>query len=287
MRTPGHDFDLAAGFLVSEGVITRSENFSSARYCAGATDAGLNLFNVLDVSLAPGVAPPDPRLERSFYTTSSCGLCGKTSIDAVRTHSAYEVRDDGLRVDTALLSTFPPMLRAEQAVFEKTCGLHAAALFDGGSGKMLVLREDVGRHNAAEPCLLAHFLARYADALDALAEVVTDFGRHDDDARATLDRRVGQTEGILAELREVVRATPLEDPELWPVYGSLITDAQRAVRELDSARSRAVLPTDDGRRSSIGRGDSRARGGRPPFDGADAPLKGAESTTSAAGRGLL
>ena len=150
MRTPGHDFDLAAGFLVSEGVITRSENFSSARYCAGATDAGLNLFNVLDVSLAPGVAPPDPRLERSFYTTSSCGLCGKASIDAVRTHSAYEVRDDGLRVDTALLSTFPPMLRAEQAVFEKTCGLHAAALFDGGSGKMLVLREDVGRHNAVD-----------------------------------------------------------------------------------------------------------------------------------------
>jgi len=150
MRTPGHDFDLAAGFLVSEGVITRSENFSSARYCAGATDAGLNLFNVLDVSLAPGVAPPDPRLERSFYTTSSCGLCGKASIDAVRTHSAYKVRDDGLRVDTALLSTFPPMLRAEQAVFEKTGGLHAAALFDGGSGKMLVLREDVGRHNAVD-----------------------------------------------------------------------------------------------------------------------------------------
>jgi len=150
MRTPGHDFDLAAGFLVSEGVITRSENFSSARYCAGATDAGLNLFNILDVSLAPGVAPPDPRLERSFYTTSSCGLCGKASIDAVRTHSAYEVRDDGLRVDTALLSTFPPMLRAEQAVFDKTGGLHAAALFDGGSGKMLVLREDVGRHNAVD-----------------------------------------------------------------------------------------------------------------------------------------
>ena len=150
MRTPGHGFDLAAGFLVSEGVITRSENFSSARYCAGATDAGLNLFKGLDVSLAPGVAPPDPRLERSFYTTSSCGLCGKASIDAVRTHSAYEVRDDGLRADTALLSTFPPMLRAEQAVFEKTGGLHAAALFDGGSGKMLVLREDVGRHNAVD-----------------------------------------------------------------------------------------------------------------------------------------
>ena len=150
MRTPGHDFDLAAGFLVSEGVITRGEHFSTARYCAGAGDEGLNTFNVLDVSLAPGVPPPDPSLERSFYTTSSCGLCGRASIDAVRTQSAYEVRDDGLRVDAGLLTTFPQKLRAEQVVFEKTGGLHAAALFDGVSGRILVIREDVGRHNAVD-----------------------------------------------------------------------------------------------------------------------------------------
>src|SRR5665811_2263913 len=150
MRTPGHDFDLAAGFLVSEGVITRGEQFSTVRYCAGATEEGLNTYNVLDVTLAPGVAPPDPSLERSFYTTSSCGLCGKASIDAVRTQSAYDVRDDVSRVDAELLTTFPAKLRAEQAVFEKTGGLHAAALFDGLSGKMLVLREDVGRHNAVD-----------------------------------------------------------------------------------------------------------------------------------------
>jgi len=150
MRTPGHDFDLAAGFLVSEGVITRGEHFSTARYCAGATDDGLNTYNVLDVTLAPGVAPPDPSLERSFYTTSSCGLCGKASIDAVRTQSAYDVRDDTLRVGADLLSTFPQTLRSGQAVFDKTGGLHAAALFDGASGRMLVLREDVGRHNAVD-----------------------------------------------------------------------------------------------------------------------------------------
>jgi FdhD protein len=150
MRTPGHDFDLAAGFLVSEGVITRGEHFSTARYCAGAGDEGLNTFNVLDVSLAPGVPPPDPSLERSFYTTSSCGLCGRASIDAVRTQSAYEVIDDGLRVHAELLTTFPEKLRAEQAVFEKTGGLHAAALFDGVSGRILVIREDVGRHNAVD-----------------------------------------------------------------------------------------------------------------------------------------
>jgi len=150
MRTPGHDFDLAAGFLVSEGVITRGEQFRAARYCAGVTDDGLNTYNVLDVTLAPGVAPPDPSLERSFYTTSSCGLCGKASIDAVRTQSAFAVREDGSRVDAGLLTTFPQRLRAGQAVFEKTGGLHAAALFDAASGRMLVLREDVGRHNAVD-----------------------------------------------------------------------------------------------------------------------------------------
>ena len=150
MRTPGHDFDLAAGFLVSEGVITLGEHFSTARYCAGATDEGPNTYNILDVSLAPGVAPPDPSLERSFFTTSSCGLCGKASIDAVRTQSAYDVRGDALRIDAELLTTFPLKLRAEQAVFEKTGGLHAAALFEGVSGRMLVLREDVGRHNAVD-----------------------------------------------------------------------------------------------------------------------------------------
>jgi len=150
MRTPGHDFDLAAGFLVSEGVITRGEQLSNVRYCAGATEEGLNTYNVLDVTLAPGVAPPDPSLERSFYTTSSCGLCGKASIDAVRTQSAYEVRDDALRIDAALLSTFPAALRSGQTVFDKTGGLHAAGLFDGVTGIMLVIREDVGRHNAVD-----------------------------------------------------------------------------------------------------------------------------------------
>lgn len=149
MRTPGHDVDLAAGFLVSEGVITRGEHFAAARYCAGATAEGVNTYNVLDVSLAPDVAPPAASLERSFLTTSSCGLCGKASIDAVRTSSAFAVAADPLRVDAELLATLPERLRAGQLVFEKTGGLHAAALFDG-TGRLLVLREDVGRHNAVD-----------------------------------------------------------------------------------------------------------------------------------------
>ena len=156
MRTPGHDFDLAAGFLVSEGVIAQGSDFGAARYCAGATVDGQNsllpenTYNVLDVTLGLGVAPPDPSLERNFYTTSSCGLCGKASIDAVRTLSRYTVADDPLTIDAELLASFPDRLRAGQDVFEKTGGLHAAALFDGRTGEMLVLREDVGRHNAVD-----------------------------------------------------------------------------------------------------------------------------------------
>lgn len=150
MRTPGHDFDLAAGFLVSEGVIHSGDDFGAARYCAGATAEGLNTYNVLDVTLAPGVPAPDPSLERNFFTTSSCGLCGKASIDAVRTLSAHVVSDDPLRITDEALVTFPEQLRAAQDVFEKTGGLHAAALFDGATGRMLVLREDVGRHNAVD-----------------------------------------------------------------------------------------------------------------------------------------
>jgi FdhD protein len=150
MRTPGHDFDLAAGFLVSEGVITRSDEFSTVRYCAGATVDRLNTYNVLDVTLASGVAPPDPSLERSFYTTSSCGICGKASIDAVRTQSSFDVSADPVEITAEFLTSLPERLRAEQAVFEQTGGLHAAALFDVSTGRMLVLREDVGRHNAVD-----------------------------------------------------------------------------------------------------------------------------------------
>jgi FdhD protein len=162
MRTPGTDVELAAGFLVSEGMISRGDQFRSAIHCGGpgssrpistlsiGAPAEGNTYNVLDVSLAPGVAPPDPELARAFYTTSSCGLCGKASIDAVETVSAYDVSDDAVRIDAGMLSGFPDALRTQQAVFDKTGGIHAAALFDATSGELLVLREDVGRHNAVD-----------------------------------------------------------------------------------------------------------------------------------------
>ncbi len=151
MRTPGNDVDLAAGFLVSEGVISRGDEFAGAIHCGGPGTGGTeNTYNVLDVALAPGVAPPAPELARNFYTTSSCGVCGKASIDAVETVSRYDLTDDDVTVDAAVLVTLPDVLRQHQAVFEKTGGLHAAALFDADTGDLLVVREDVGRHNAVD-----------------------------------------------------------------------------------------------------------------------------------------
>jgi FdhD protein len=150
MRTPGNDVDLALGFLVSEAVITRGDDVVAARYCAGTDDDGANTYNVLDITLAPGVAAPDPGLERKFFISSSCGLCGKASIDAVRTRSVYPVADDPVRVTEEFLVGLPDRLRAAQDVFEKTGGLHAAGLFDVATGRALVVREDVGRHNAVD-----------------------------------------------------------------------------------------------------------------------------------------
>ena len=149
MRTPGDDFDLARGFLVSEGVVASDSDIAAIRYCAGATADGGNTYNVLDVLLADGVSLPDPSVERNFYTTSSCGLCGKASLEAVRTISKWRVDSDPLRLTAATIATLPEKLRAAQRVFDRTGGLHAAALFDA-SGDLWCVREDVGRHNAVD-----------------------------------------------------------------------------------------------------------------------------------------
>jgi FdhD protein len=156
MRTPGHDIELAAGFLVSEGVISAGGHFRSAIHCGGPGTGAIgitsteNTYNVLDVTLAPGVEAPSTDIARNFYTTSSCGVCGTASIEAIEKQSQYEVGADEVMVDAALVAGLPDALRAGQAVFDKTGGLHAAALFDATSGELLVLREDVGRHNAVD-----------------------------------------------------------------------------------------------------------------------------------------
>lgn len=150
MRTPGDDFALAAGFLVSEGVLAAASDVQSIVYCAGAKDDGTNTYNIVDVRLAPGVPMPDISLERNVYTTSSCGLCGKASLDAVRTTARFPISDTPpVLVEPALLSGLPDRLRAAQQVFDRTGGLHAAALFSE-TGEMYDIREDVGRHNAVD-----------------------------------------------------------------------------------------------------------------------------------------
>ncbi|WP_370422597.1 formate dehydrogenase accessory sulfurtransferase FdhD [Streptomyces sp. QH1-20] len=151
MRTPGDDFALAAGFLVSEGVLGSAEELANIVYCAGATEDGANTYNVVDVRLAPGVPVPDISLERNVYTTSSCGLCGKASLDAVRTTARWPVTDGPtpMRLEPALLAVLPDRLREAQRVFDRTGGLHAAALFTR-DGELLDVREDVGRHNAVD-----------------------------------------------------------------------------------------------------------------------------------------
>jgi FdhD protein len=130
-------------------VISRADQLVAIRYCAGATADGSNTYNVLDATLAEGVPGPDPSLERNFYTTSSCGLCGKASLDAVRTSAAWPVDADSLRVSPETVVGLPDTLRAAQKVFDRTGGLHAAGLFDA-EGNLLCLREDVGRHNAVD-----------------------------------------------------------------------------------------------------------------------------------------
>ncbi|CCH01615.1 fdhD-like protein [Fibrella aestuarina BUZ 2] len=148
MRTPGHDFELALGFLLTEGLIQTREQVHSLRHC---TDLGRQqvLGNIVRVELQPDVPVELGTLARNFYTTSSCGVCGKASIDAVRNTGCPLLPAVQPFVAADLIHQLPDQLRAAQAVFDHTGGLHAAALFDR-SGMLRLLREDVGRHNALD-----------------------------------------------------------------------------------------------------------------------------------------
>lgn len=149
MRTPGHDFDLVNGFCYAEGIITRAEDVTTARYCDGTGPDGLNTYNVLDVALAPGVSAPGPELQRKVTTTSACGICGSVSIDRVLAGRHDELPFDDESVAASLVLQAPDRLRAEQKLFADTGGVHAAGLL-GADGKVRCVREDVGRHNAVD-----------------------------------------------------------------------------------------------------------------------------------------
>lgn len=152
MRTPGHDIELAHGFLLTESVIDDGNDVGTARYCDSPGPDGRNTYNVLDITLAPGVSPPDSSVERNFYTTSSCGVCGKAALDAVRLRTRHSPAEDPLSLTPETLSTLPDKLRDAQRVFDSTGGLHGAALFDS-EGELITAREDVGRHNAVDKVL--------------------------------------------------------------------------------------------------------------------------------------
>jgi FdhD protein len=149
MRTPGSDVELAQGFMLTEGVVGQRDDIARVEYCRGAGADGTNTYNVLDVTLSDGVPTPSLDVTRNFYTTSSCGVCGKGSIDAVRTISRHSPGDDPTVVSSETLSAMPDQLRSAQRIFATTGGLHGAALFDA-DGTMLVVREDIGRHNAVD-----------------------------------------------------------------------------------------------------------------------------------------
>ena len=155
MRTPGDDFELATGFLHGEGIIRRQEDVIDVSYCTDEDEE--QTLNIVNVTLRPGLEFDASRLERNFYTTSSCGVCGKAALDTLEVQGCAAL-DDSVRVSAATICSLPERLRAAQAVFERTGGLHAAGLFTP-EGELQLLREDVGRHNALDKLIGERFLA--------------------------------------------------------------------------------------------------------------------------------
>jgi len=145
MRTPGQDGELAVGFLLTEGLIRRADDVTKIEPCDRNEEG-----NLLNVQLAPAVPVDFEKLTRHVFASSSCGLCGKATIEAVR--GTFAAVTSNVSIDAELLVKLPELMRQEQSTFERTGGLHAAALFDE-SGKLIVLREDVGRHNAVDKVL--------------------------------------------------------------------------------------------------------------------------------------
>lgn len=156
MRTPGHDGELAVGFLYTEGIIRSKADIESVAPCGPPAPNGL--INVVRVELAANVDVALDRLERHFYTSSSCGVCGKSSLDAVAVQGHYDLEDVEFPVSGERLGALPDALRARQTVFERTGGLHASGLFDV-AGQIVAVREDVGRHNALDKLIGQALLA--------------------------------------------------------------------------------------------------------------------------------
>ncbi len=151
MRTPGQDIELAVGFLHGEGIVRSREDIADSRICGP-------VGNVVRIQLAEGAAHDPARLQRNFYTSSSCGVCGNASLEAVERMLRTSSVDTSLTVSAALIESLSERARAGQDVFRETGGLHASCLFDA-SGRLLDVREDVGRHNALDKLVGSRLLA--------------------------------------------------------------------------------------------------------------------------------
>jgi len=162
MRTPGDDIDLAAGFLVGEAIVSDQHDIKEIKLCDGAScrhehhESHDDIGNIADITLASGLAVSTDHARRSFMTTSACGVCGKTSIDDICVLPHAPLENDTTTFDAKTLAALPGKLRAAQKVFASTGGLHAAGLFTS-AGDLVVVREDVGRHNAVDK-LVGHAL---------------------------------------------------------------------------------------------------------------------------------
>ena len=165
MRTPGHDIELAAGFLFTEGLVGRRAQILALEEPESA-DVDENLGNVVSARLAQDADYDPEKMRRNFFAASSCGICGKASIDAIRARALCAPNPD-FRLDPEILVRLPETLRQSQAVFGRTGGLHAAALFDR-TGALLVLREDIGRHNAVDKVIGWALLDNRAPLSDAI-----------------------------------------------------------------------------------------------------------------------
>ena len=156
MRTPSHDKELTLGFLFAEGIISSMDEINSVEYCAAIKQEEEG--NVLRVELSPTVLVNEAKLSRHFYTSSSCGVCGKTSIEAIKV-AIPDYPEQFIKIEASLICKFPELLEDAQKVFEHTGGIHACGLFDN-EGNLLKLREDVGRHNAVDKLVGALLLKK-------------------------------------------------------------------------------------------------------------------------------
>lgn len=165
MRTPGHDIELIHGFLYSEGLITSAADVFEARYCSGTDSEGKNTYNLLEVDLARGVKKPGPEFIRPVTTTSACGVCGSTSIEQIMDKQHDPIKP--VELDPQVIIGLPDKLREGQKAFRRTGGIHAAGAFTL-AGEPLIIREDIGRHNAADKVIGALLLAEKLPAEDLI-----------------------------------------------------------------------------------------------------------------------